>query len=359
VDVSKRLAPEVRPRGRRSVEERVYDRLRINVRTLAEEKPYATLPISRRDVEAIHAEADITRFALSKPHGVVSRFVWHIRRLLHRLLFPVFRRQALYAEANTRVILNLAERVDLMSDALSRLENRLGSDVVPGLQVTAEFDMFELEERFRGTEAEIARRQSRYVDHFRRGPVLDLGCGRGEFLELMRQRGIESRGVDLDSQMVERCREKGLSVVEAEAIRYLEQLEDESIGGVFCAQVIEHMLPQQVMDLVRLCARKVRPGGTVVLETPNPESLQSLSSFSLDFTHVRLYHPLAIEWLLRKVGMEVSLDFSVPVEDFDPDALYSPGANPTKELRRLLERVGQAVLGPQTYAAIGIRTPRF
>ena len=345
------------PKGERPVEQLLYDRIRINVRTLAEDKPYATLPISRRDIDTIHADSDITRFELPKPERGVARIVWRIRRLLYRLLFPLLRRQARYTEANTRLVLNLAERLDIVSESLAGLEDRVTLAPHSKAEAGLEVDMFELEERFRGPEAEIAGRQSRYIQHFSGiGLVLDIGCGRGEFLELMRRNGLESRGIDLDPRMIERCREKGLEAVVAEAGSYLGMLEDESLGGVFCAQVIEHMTSDQVVELVRLCARKLKPGGTLVLETPNPESLAVLTTFSLDFTHVRLYHPLAIEWLMRKAGFEVSLDFSVPAGDFDAEALFGPTDNASSELRRLLERTGQIVFGPQTYGAIGVRS---
>ena len=107
-----------------------------------------------------------------------------------------------------------------------------------------EFDYAGFEERFRGSEEEIKERQRIYVPYFEgRNDVLDIGCGRGEFLELMRESGIQARGVDLDLDMILLCRDKGLDVSVDDAFAYLGALPDDSLGGIFAAQVIEHLHP--------------------------------------------------------------------------------------------------------------------
>src|SRR5207248_3727449 len=101
-----------------------------------------------------------------------------------------------------------------------------------------DFDYFMFEERFRGSEAQIKDRQKANLVYFDAcTDVLDLGCGRGEFLELLREKGIAARGVEMGKDALLLCRQKGLEVIEADLLSYLESLQDESAGGIFCSQV--------------------------------------------------------------------------------------------------------------------------
>ncbi len=151
------------------------------------------------------------------------------------------------------------------------------------------YDAFE--DIFRGPEHFIRDRQRRYLSLLGdREPVLDIGCGRGEFLDLLRERGLEYAGIDPDPDMVGRCREKGHERVKvADANSYLEKCADDSIGAIFCAQVIEHMPYQELLRFYELGRRKLRPGGLFILETVNPHSVPALKTFWVDPTH---QHPL-------------------------------------------------------------------
>jgi len=142
------------------------------------------------------------------------------------------------------------------------------------------------EDVFRGSEAFIRDRQRSYLDLLRgHEPVLDVGCGRGELLELLRDEGIEARGIDLDPAMVERSRAKGLAVEEAEAVAHLESLKDASLGAVFSAQVVEHLDVAELVRFVELAQHKLGPGGLFVAETVNPHSFRAFKTFWVDPTH--------------------------------------------------------------------------
>jgi SAM-dependent methyltransferase len=151
------------------------------------------------------------------------------------------------------------------------------------------YDAFE--DIFRGPEHFIRDRQRRYLHLLGdREPVLDIGCGRGEFLDLLRERGLEYAGIDPDPDMVRRCRAKGHENVEvADANSYLEKCADDSIGAIFCAQVIEHMPYEELLRFYGLGLRKLEPGGLFILETVNPHSVPALKTFWVDPTH---QHPL-------------------------------------------------------------------
>jgi glycosyltransferase involved in cell wall biosynthesis/SAM-dependent methyltransferase len=166
------------------------------------------------------------------------------------------------------------------------------------------------EDTFRGTEEFIRERQRPYLDLLgERSPVLDVGCGRGEFLELLAKAGIEARGIDTDPDMVARCREKGLGVEQAEAVSYLEAQPDGSLGVVFSAQVIEHLPYEELVRYFQLAERKLVPGGLFIAETVNPHSIQAFKAFWVDLTHRLPIFPEVAVTLARLHGFESAYVF--------------------------------------------------
>jgi 2-polyprenyl-3-methyl-5-hydroxy-6-metoxy-1,4-benzoquinol methylase len=148
------------------------------------------------------------------------------------------------------------------------------------------------EDIFRGPESVIRDRQRSYVPLLQgHAPVLDLGCGRGELLDLLAEAGVEARGVDREAAMVERCRSKGHAVAHDDGVAYLAAQPDESLGAVFSAQVIEHLDHDSLRRLLELALEKLVPGGLFVAETVNPHSIQALKNFWVDPTHVRPIFP--------------------------------------------------------------------
>ena len=132
--------------------------------------------------------------------------------------------------------------------------------------------------------------------------VLDVGCGRGEFLELLRENGISGIGIDNDARMIQVCQEKGLEVVHADLFNYFENNEIK-FDGIFCSNVIEHMNTNQVLRFFQLAYRSLNPGGIFLVATPNPESLiVHLYEFWRDPTHVRMYSVDLLMFMLEYVG---------------------------------------------------------
>ena len=223
-------------------------------------------------------------------------------------------------------------------------------------ELEPEFDYAGFEERFRGHEEDIKARQRLYLPYFEgRAPVLDIGCGRGEFLELLRERHIDGRGVDADLDMVLLGRDKGLDVVMQDGLTCLAALPDDSLGGVFGGQLVEHLPSRQIIELVKLCHRKLAPGGVLILETPNPQCLMVFAdSFYRDLTHLQPIHPDTMQFLLEATGFrDVEVKFSGPV---DP-AMRLPslrGAEAELEgFNRGIERLNALLFGFQDYAVIG------
>ena len=162
------------------------------------------------------------------------------------------------------------------------------------------FDYSKFAERFRGTEEHVKTGQRFYLPYFEGcRNVLDIGCGRGEFLEMMRDASIPARGIDVGAESVAVCRLKGLDAETADVFPYLASIGEGTLDGIFCSQVVEHLPPQRLPELIRLAAERLARGGVIVIETPNPECLAIFGThFYLDPTHTRpVPHPLLMFYL--------------------------------------------------------------
>ena len=168
-----------------------------------------------------------------------------------------------------------------------------------------DFDYARFEERFRGREDYVARSQEFYLPRFQHcRRVLDLGCGRGEFLELMRKQGIDAEGVDLDADAIAACREKGLKATQSDLFGFLAAQPDSSLDGILCSHVVEHLQPAGTIRLVASAAGKLAPGGVLAIETPNPACLATLTGdFFLDPTHVRPVPANLLHFLFEEAGL--------------------------------------------------------
>jgi len=237
--------------------------------------------------------------------------------------------------------------------------------VVPASSDLNSFKYLGFENEFRGPVEEIRRRLEAYVPLFAgHDDVLDIGCGRGEFLDLLRAQGIRARGIDINDAMVEETRARGLDAEKADALAYLTALPDGSLGGVFAAQVIEHLPADYLTTLVEVAALKLRPGGLLIFETINPTCwVAFFESYIRDLTHVRPLHPETMQYLLRVSGFgQVRVQFSSPVPDagkLAPVALDA-GALNDPVLRDLVDTINGHVtllnsrlFGYQDYAVIG------
>ena len=164
----------------------------------------------------------------------------------------------------------------------------------------SQFDYGRFAERFRGPEEYVKSGQQFYLPYFQGcRNVLDIGCGRGEFLEMMRDAGIPARGIDLGEESVATCRHKGLDAEAADLYPYLAGLAEASLDGIFCSQVVEHLPPERLPEMIKLCAGRLTRNGVIAIETPNPECLAIFAThFYLDPTHHRpAPHPLLAFYL--------------------------------------------------------------
>jgi len=217
----------------------------------------------------------------------------------------------------------------------------------------------------RGSRAEVVAKLAPYLGRFRGpGPVVDLGCGRGEFLELARTGGIEAYGVDSDPEAVAAARAAGLRAEEGDLFEHLATLAPGMLGGVFCAQVVEHLPPERLPELFELVARATRPGGVGLFETPNPATFAThVHSFWRDPTHVRPVPAEALSFAARTAGLAVEdvLFTSLPPEEERLRPLVAEP--PDGDVRALMaafndvvERLNGLLYGYQDYALV-VRKP--
>jgi SAM-dependent methyltransferase len=176
------------------------------------------------------------------------------------------------------------------------------------------------EDQFRGSDDSVAAKLGEYVPIFAgASDVIDLGCGRGEFLLALRAAGVSARGVDTNADMVAVARERGLDVTTADALSYVSGLADESAGGIIATQVVEHLTAPYLLRLLEAAHRVLRPGAPIVFETINPTCWYAFfSSYIRDLTHEHAVHPETLQYLLRASGFaRVEIRYREPVPEIE------------------------------------------
>lgn len=234
-----------------------------------------------------------------------------VKTLLRRLLAPI----ALEPQASFNR--QVAERLAGLTASLDALLQALESASARPAAPLARFDYQAFEDEFHGSPQQISERQERHLAYFEeRDRVLDIGCGRGEFLALLASRGVTATGVDMDPEMVASCRARGLTVHCADAVAYVEEQPNETMGGVFMGHLVEHLTSEELVALFDVLGRKCAPGAPLVVETIDPESLLVLKrSLWLDPTHVRLVHREALQFLAHSAGFSVrAVEHTEPVD---------------------------------------------
>ena len=225
--------------------------------------------------------------------------------------------------------------------------------IIPAKPDDHQLDAFYLsfENRFRGTREDIKKRVRFYLPFLRKAgagtkarPVLDVGCGRGEWLELLRERKIKASGVDLNEAMVAQCQERRLKVVQADAIEFLRNLSDRSQGAVTGFHIIEHLPFEMLIELIIHSRRVLKPGGIAIFESPNCKNLMvGACNFNIDPTHRNPVFPETAQFMLETQGFErVRLEYLSPVDT-------TPLGNIDEEPPHIRE----LLYGPQDFAVIG------
>ena len=243
-------------------------------------------------------------------------------------------------------------------------EAAYGAPAVPEKDLSAPIDAdlyYLFEDLHRGTREEIKERQKKYVSLFSAlGEILDIGCGRGEFLELLKDAGLPAYGIDINPHMVKVCEDQGLRAYTADALAHLRGLSNDRLGGIFMAQLVEHLSPMELVTLLKECFLKIAPGGTLIAETINPTCLTTFSgAFYLDLTHKNPLHPESLRSLLKNIGFqETSILFVSPYPEemrLAEAERLGDGSFPdevAEVLNRNVQKLNPLLFGFQDYAVI-------
>jgi SAM-dependent methyltransferase len=279
-------------------------------------------------------------------------------------------REALAAEAAVREgvqtdIQSVSQRVAAVDTRLERLqvESRLArlergrrtaapAPVVAGESPQAAapaFDYESFEARFR-PETAVREHQRAYVELLRNTKrVVDLGCGRGELIEMLGEQGVSAYGVEIDPDFISYLEDKGIEVVAKDAVSHLGELEPGAVDGIVASHLVEHLRPAALVSLVSLAAEKIAEGGILILETPNPESLVAGSvNFHRDLTHVRPIHPDTLSFLCESAGFsQVEIRRLSPVPD---DGLLPKTGD--EKIDEVVDQLNGLLYGFQDYAVV-------
>ena len=324
-------------------------------------------------IEAVRDETRPSEEQTAEVHGLTVNFellkgeLRSVQAIMEELATAIA--PAAGIEHASERMAELRERVNALDRRLRQLRNAAptgdGAPMAPpaapapapGAASTESFDYVAFERRFRGDpERILAQARDRYLDLLRtHAPVLDVGCGAGALLAILREEGVEASGVDITADMVAEAQALGLEVYQADAVEYLRSVPEHSLGSIVAIQVVEHLPIEVLVQLLELAASRLQPGGLFIAETPNPGSLFVLgNSYILDPTHVWPIHPALATFLCESAGFSrVDIRYYEPAENLHLPRITDPDAPPWVEtINHAFEQLNTTLYGPLDYAVI-------
>ncbi len=249
------------------------------------------------------------------------------------------------AKRNDALIAALDQKIETLAVRLRDATNPILTNNEQ--RTTNNFLYRRLEDGLRGSEREVRETMQPYVERARAShPLLDIGCGRGELLAMCREAGIDARGFDTNERSVADLKQRGLRVEIAGVPDCFDGIQDGSIGSIVATHVVEHLPVDALFALFRQSARVLRPGGLLMIETPNAESLLvSASEFWRDPTHLAPRHPAALTLLAREYSFEV--DEIRAVHEFPEGTRIAMAPDDPPGLRRIIDAINARLFAPQ------------
>ena len=273
-----------------------------------------------------------------------------IRKVTRWYIVPMMQDQITFNSYAVRVINNLTQQLNEQNEKIKKLEKKEKEN-------DFNMDYLAFENKYRGSEESIQKLQEKFVRLYEgKDNILDIGCGRGEFIKTLLNAGKQYVfGMDINPQMVEKCKNEGLSVELKDGVSYLYDNDNLNLGGIFSSQVIEHLKPSQIVKLIKGAYKNLQEGSPLILETINPMALVTQTmAYTLDLTHRQYVHPFTIEMLLKEHGFKkVEFIYSSPV-DIEAPVLKDNEMDP-KEIEKYNEkirRMHEMLFGYQDYAVI-------
>jgi len=283
----------------------------------------------------------------------------HVHMIFKSMEWKIDKLSAGYKDANAlmkRFIL-LKEKLNQLIAILEKKDMPTPSQVRDIQQCLEDAQYAGFENRFRGLDEQVKEQQKDYIPYFKDADtVLDLGCGRGEFLELLQQNGIKSRGIDTNDQMIEICKEKGLNCEKADILQALAAYKDSSLGGIFSSQVVEHLPPSYLKRMIEIAYHKLSSSSYIIIETVNPLSVFSLVQiYFLDLSHRQPVHPQALNFLLKSAGFDdIQIKYSAPLGN-EKLKLLPEKDDITSLLNENFDKINNLLYAPSNYAAVAVK----
>lgn len=289
---------------------------------------------------------NLEREILSR-NGLFSFIKKVLRKLTRWYVVPMMQDQVVFNSYAVRIINNLTQQLNEQNEKIKKLEKENEFNM----------DYLAFENKYRGSEENIQKLQEKFVRLYTgKDNILDIGCGRGEFIKNLLNAGKQHVfGMDINPQMVEKCKKEGLSVELRDGVSYLYDNDNLNLGGIFSSQVIEHLKPSEIVKLIKGAYKNLQAGSPLILETINPMTLVTQTmAYTLDLTHRQYVHPFTIEMLLKEHGFEkVEFIYSSPVDIEAP--ILKDNAMDSQELEKYNEKIRkmyEILFGYQDYAVI-------
>ncbi|MBN2399766.1 MAG: class I SAM-dependent methyltransferase [Candidatus Aminicenantes bacterium] len=315
-------------------------------------------PLVRAKLQKLHSALAAYTTAQDKEWDAYANN--HSTTVFKSLQWKIEKLEAEYSNLKTLLshFVGLENRLDRLLDSL---DEKNAGQAAAGLRAVKEqlspIQYADFEQRFRGSREQIETRLQKYLPLFAgRHEILDIGCGRGEFLELLAASGHQGLGIDLSASMLEIAAEKGLECYQADALLFLKNRAAESLDGIFSSQVIEHFQPEYLRRVISESFRVLRHGSPLLLETINPLSLFALSRiYFLDPTHQQPLHPEYMRYLLSSSGFSaVEIIFTAEPENEKLRAM-APDNPLALTFNGNVDRLNQLLFSACEYAVKGVK----
>ncbi len=272
-----------------------------------------------------------------------------INRVLGKL--PIIRAITAGSDIQLEFNTNLVRVLNKLFDNQKQL---LEKPTIDSLDDTYQINYLEFEHRFRGKYGDIKKQQSQFLKYYNGCKnVLDIGCGRGEFLNFLVESGVGCYGLDINTDLIDYAKQNGLTVINSDALSHLLTLKDESLDGIFMSHVVEHIEPYELLAVLKQSYQKLQKGKYIIISTPNPRSLSIFyNSFYMDLTHTKPLHPYTLDFILKGIGFsEVKTKYMYPVPaEMALKRLKDTAGN--KIMNDNIDKLNEVLFGPQDYSII-------
>ncbi len=284
--------------------------------------------IERDEESSGYQEKTISHMDMTtEPSGLLSKLkaiFWRlpVLRVIHGLSLEMHKLEHLLSDTREEMALSRQEMLFRFSDLYSTINARCprkttsasstSDDSIKSKGLPEQFT-FNHQEQFRGSQGQVKKRMQKYLsdieptlsqfDIKNRCLCADLGCGRGDWLELLKDTDIKAVGIDSNGISCSKAIEKGINIIQTDIFQWLNSKPDQSLALITAFQVVEHLSPDLLLELFSQCFRVLMPGGSILFETPNPENiLVSSYYFHMDPTHVRPIPPPLLHFYATETG---------------------------------------------------------